>query len=120
LTMMPTGLYRSIAAVANFANKMHGEIMPTRNISLTDRLDRFVETSVTTGRYQNASEVVREGLRLLQQRQQEDMLKLRRLRQAIQEGKDALARGEYRDINLDELPEFLAGLGVTGQKPSRT
>ena len=60
-------------------------------ISLTDRLDRFVETSVSTGRYQNASEVVREGLRLLEYRHQEDMLKLRHLRKAIQEGEDALA-----------------------------
>ena len=106
--------------MAIFANDDEMRAMPTRNINLTDRLDRFVETSVRTGRYQNASEVVREGLRLLQQRQQEDMLKLRRLRQAIQEAEDALARGEYRDINLGELPEFLAGLGVTGQKPSRT
>ncbi len=93
--------------------------MPTRNISLTDRLDNFVETSVTKGHYQNASEVVREGLRLLQQRQQEDMLKLRRLRKAIQEGEDALARGDYRDLDVAELPKFLASLGVTGKKPSK-
>ena len=39
--------------------------MPTRNISLTDRLDRCVENNVSTGRYQNASEVVRDSLRLL-------------------------------------------------------
>jgi len=93
--------------------------MPTRNISLTDRLDRFVENSVTKGHYQNASEVVREGLRLLQQRQQEDMLKLRRLRKAIQEGEDALTRGDYTDIDLEDLPEFLAGLGATGRKRSK-
>ena len=93
--------------------------MPTRNISLTDQLDRFVETSVSAGRYQNASEVVRYGLRLLQQRHQEDMLKLRRLRKAIREGEDALARGEYRDLDVDELPEFLAGLGVTGKRRAK-
>jgi antitoxin ParD1/3/4 len=88
--------------------------MPTRNISLTDRLDRFVETSVTTGRYQNASEVVREGLRLLQQRQQEDMLKLRRLRQAIREGEQDIARGNYDEVELQDLPAYLASLGTTG------
>jgi antitoxin ParD1/3/4 len=88
--------------------------MPTRNISLTDRLHRFVETSVTTGRYQNASEVVREGLRLLQQRQQEDMLKLRRLRQAIREGEQDIARGDYDEVELDDLPSYLASLGTTG------
>jgi antitoxin ParD1/3/4 len=90
--------------------------MPTRNISLTDRLDRFVETSVSTGRYQNASEVVREGLRLLEYRHQEDMLKLRHLRKAIQEGEDALAHDGYRGLDVDELREFLASLGVTGGK----
>lgn len=93
--------------------------MPTRNISLTDRLDRFVETHVSTGRYQNASEVVRDALRLLQQRHQEDMLKLRRLRKAIQEGEDALAHGDYTDVDLDELPEFLANLGTTGKKRAK-
>jgi antitoxin ParD1/3/4 len=92
--------------------------MPTRNISLTDRLDHFVETSVLAGRYQNASEVVREGLRLLEQRDQEDALKLKHLRQAIRQGEDALARGEYRDLDVDELPEFLAGLGDTGKARS--
>jgi len=93
--------------------------MPTRNISLTDRLDRFVETNVSTGRYQNASEVVRDALRLLQQRHQEDLLKLRHLRKAIQEGEDALARGDYRDIDVDDLPEFLAGLGKTGRRATK-
>ena len=56
--------------------------MPTRNINLTEHLDRFVETGVTTGRYGNASEVVREGLRLLEQREQEDHAKLEWLRKA--------------------------------------
>ena len=93
--------------------------MPTRNISLTDRLDRFVETNVSTGRYQNASEVVRDALRLLQQLPQEDTLKLRRLRKAIQEGEDALAHGNHTDVDLDDLPEFLASLGTTGKKHAK-
>ena len=40
--------------------------MPTRNVNLTDELDRFVAKKVKTGRYQNASEVVRAGLRTLE------------------------------------------------------
>jgi len=68
--------------------------MPTRNINLTEHLDRFVETGVTTGRYGNASEVVREGLRLLEQREQEDHAKLEWLRKAAQEGFDQIDRGE--------------------------
>ena len=39
----------------------------TLNISLTPRLQRFVGSRVASGRYQSASEVVREGLRLLEQ-----------------------------------------------------
>ena len=39
--------------------------MPTRNVNLTAELDRFVSTSVATGRYENASEVVRAAVRAL-------------------------------------------------------
>ncbi len=45
--------------------------MPTRNVNLTEHFDRFIETGITSGRFSNASEVVREGLRLLEQREQE-------------------------------------------------
>lgn len=68
--------------------------MPTRNINLTERLDRFVETRVSSGRYGNASEVVREGLRLLEQREQEEKAKLTWLRSAVREGLDQIDRGE--------------------------
>ena len=39
------------------------------NVSLTEHLDKFVGQQVDTGRYRSASEVVREGLRLLEQRE---------------------------------------------------
>jgi Arc/MetJ-type ribon-helix-helix transcriptional regulator len=58
--------------------------------------------------------VVRDGLRLLQQRHQEDMLKLRRLRQAIREAEDDLARGDHDEIDADEISAYLARLGTTG------
>jgi antitoxin ParD1/3/4 len=60
--------------------------MPTRNVNLTDELDRFVATSVESGRYENASEVVRAGLRVLEEREQDQEAKLLALRAAIQEG----------------------------------
>jgi len=50
--------------------------MPTRNVNLTDHFDRFIDDGVTSGRFSSASEVVREGLRLLEQREQEDRAKL--------------------------------------------
>ena len=41
--------------------------MPTRNISLTSEQDAFVDKVVKTGEYQNASEAIRDALRVLQQ-----------------------------------------------------
>ncbi len=45
-----------------------------RNVSLTDEQDAFIERLVSTGRYASASEVVREGLRLLQREEQARLL----------------------------------------------
>ena len=56
--------------------------MPTRNVVLTDRQAAAVERLVASGRYQNASEVLRAGLRLLEQREAEDAAKLAALREA--------------------------------------
>ncbi len=56
--------------------------MPTRNVNLTGHLDRFIETGITSGRFSNTSEVVREALRLLELREQEDQAKIEWLRSA--------------------------------------
>ena len=50
--------------------------MPTRNINLTEHLDHFVARQVASGRYSNASEIVREALRLLEEQEQERKAKL--------------------------------------------
>jgi antitoxin ParD1/3/4 len=60
--------------------------MPTRNVNLTEELDRFVATKVKSGRYENASEVVRAGLRTLEREEQQYEAKLAALRAAIDEG----------------------------------
>jgi len=60
--------------------------MPTRNVNLTDELDRFVLAKVKSGRYENASEVVRAALRTLERDEQEYETKLTALRAAIDEG----------------------------------
>ena len=60
--------------------------LPTRNVNLTDELDRFVAKKIKTGRYENASEVVRAGLRNLEREEQEYEAKLVALRAAIDEG----------------------------------
>ena len=73
-----------------------------------DNFDRFVEDSVQLGRFGNASEVVREGLRLLEQRSLEDQSKLEWLRVAAKVGFDQLDRGEGITLNCEEeLDDFL-------------
>jgi antitoxin ParD1/3/4 len=68
--------------------------MPTRNVNLTGKLDRFVANKVKAGLYDNASEVVRAGLRTLQREEQEFQAKLVALRAAIDEGDSSgIARG---------------------------
>lgn len=86
--------------------------MPTRNINLTDHFDRFIEESITDGQYGNASEVVREGLRLLEQRKREDQAKLEWLRGAVQEGLDSIDRGEGIEFqSMDDLESYIRQIG---------
>ena len=82
--------------------------MPTRNVNLTDHLDRLIETGISSGRFSNASEVVREGLRLLEQREHEDQAKLEWLRAAAKEGVDAAERGDAVSLSSgNEISGFL-------------
>jgi antitoxin ParD1/3/4 len=60
--------------------------MPTRNVNLTAELDRFVLEKVKRGRYENASEVVRAALRMLEREERQYEAKLSALRAAIDEG----------------------------------
>ena len=82
--------------------------MPTRNIKLTGRLDAFIEQRVASGLYGNASEIVREALRLLEQREKEQDAKLRALRKAAKAGFDSIDQGEAMELrNARELGDFL-------------
>jgi antitoxin ParD1/3/4 len=69
-------------------------IVPTRNINLTEHLNRFVARQVASGRYSNASEIVRESLRLLEEQEQEQRAKLKALRQAAKQGFDEIDQGK--------------------------
>jgi antitoxin ParD1/3/4 len=63
-----------------------GIIMPTRNVNLTDELDSYVSEKIESGRYENASEVVRAALRTLEREERQFEAKLVALRAAIDEG----------------------------------
>jgi antitoxin ParD1/3/4 len=93
--------------------------MPTRNISLTPEQDAFVEKVVEAGDYQNASEAVRDALRVLQQRRREDALKLKALRVRIKAGVDALERGEFAEIGDADLEDYLERLTAAPDNKTR-
>jgi antitoxin ParD1/3/4 len=73
--------------------------VPTRNINLTEHFDHFVEHQVSSGRYSNASEIVRDALRLLEEREQERAAKLQALRQAAKQGFDEIDQGKGIVLN---------------------
>lgn len=70
--------------------------MPMRNVVLTDHQASLVEQLVTSGRYQNASEVLREGLRLVEQREAEDAYRLEALRAAVNLGAADIEAGRFK------------------------
>ena len=84
--------------------------MPTRNISLTSEQDAFVDKVVKTGEYQNASEAIRDALRVLQQRRREEALKLKALRMQIKAGVEAFQRGDFIEIDDGDLDNYLQGV----------
>jgi len=85
--------------------------VPTKNVVLTERQADLVETLVDSGRYQNASEVLRDGLRLVEQREAEDASKLKALRSAARVGIAALERGEFKEFaDIEELQAYLNNL----------
>lgn len=63
--------------------------MPTRNVNLTPELDHFVVTRIKSGRYENASEVMRAALRTLERDEREYEAKLSALRAAIRAGEES-------------------------------
>ncbi len=81
------------------------------NFSLTPSLEQFVRDRAASGDYNNASEVVREAIRLLKRVEERRALKMEHLRAAIRDGDEALTRGDVTEVNSDrELDEFFAEL----------
>jgi len=70
------------------------------NVSLTSHLEEFIDEQVKAGRYQTASEVVRDGLRLLEERLRTNEAKFSMLREAITEG---LASGPADELDIDQV-----------------
>ncbi len=73
--------------------------MGTRNVVLTDRQEKLIDTLVEAGRYQNASEVLREGLRMIERREAEDAAKLSALKEAAKLGMASLEQGQAQTFS---------------------
>jgi antitoxin ParD1/3/4 len=73
--------------------------MPTRNVVLTDHQAVLIEKLVASGRYQNASEVLREGLRLIESREAEEKARRKALREAARIGMADIGAGRYRQLD---------------------
>jgi antitoxin ParD1/3/4 len=87
--------------------------VPTRNINLTPEQDAFIDELLKAGEYGNASEAMRDAIRVLQQRRAEDALKLDKLRVSIQQGVAALDRGDYTEVEDERLDAYLDDLGAS-------
>ena len=80
------------------------------NVSLTPQLRELVEDRVRSGRYQSASEVVREALRLLEDMEELRSARLKELRKDIAEGLKDLDHG--RSVPIDrKLAETIKARG---------
>ena len=69
------------------------------NVSLTPDLEKYVQNKVQSGRYQSSSEVIREALRLLEEKDQEREQRLRALKADIQEG----LQGSFDPLDMDSI-----------------
>ncbi|MDH4039030.1 MAG: type II toxin-antitoxin system ParD family antitoxin [Gammaproteobacteria bacterium] len=79
--------------------------MPTRNVVLTEQQEIFVGKLVEAGRYQNASEVLRDGLRLLEDRVRQRDAELEDIRAGVVAGFDQVGRGEFAEGSGEEAIE---------------
>lgn len=85
--------------------------MPTRNVVLTDHHESVIADLVRSGRYQNASEVLREGLRLIEERDAREAAKLSALQEAARVGFADLDAGRYLEVDADALESVIQDLG---------
>jgi antitoxin ParD1/3/4 len=93
--------------------------MPTRNVVLTNHHEDVIDRLVKSGRYQNASEVLREGLRLIEQREDLEAIKLQALRGAAAAGFADLDENRFVEVPDSGLDKFIADLGRAAEERIR-
>jgi len=93
--------------------------VPTRNVVLTDHHEAIINRLVKSGRYQNASEVMRAGLRMIEQREEREAAKLQALREAARIGFADLDEGRFDDVPDEKLENFIGDLGRVAEARGR-
>lgn len=73
------------------------------NVSLTAELENFVKAKVATGMYNSVSEVMREALRLMEERDAMQAVRLEALRQDINKGLDSLEQGKGKPLDIEAI-----------------
>lgn len=87
------------------------------NVSLTPELEKLVNDKVKSGRYNSASEVVRESLRLLQDHDELKRIRLDELRREILLGVEQIRNGQYSTLETDEdFSNFFEGIKRRGRE----
>ena len=71
--------------------------MPTRNVVLSQEQEKSLRDLVEQGRYQNVSEVIRAGVRLVLSREAEEQARIDGLRAAVALGEADIANGDFED-----------------------
>lgn len=73
------------------------------NVSLTKELESFVNELVASGMYYSASEVVRDGLRLLKEQESLKKIRVEELRAEIIRGFEQSQNGESKPLDIEEI-----------------
>nr|WP_298410996.1 type II toxin-antitoxin system ParD family antitoxin [uncultured Halomonas sp.] len=75
----------------------------TMNVSLTPQLEDYIKQKVAKGMYNSVSEVVREALRLLEERDALQAMKLEALRKDIHQGLESLDNGTGKPLDMQAI-----------------
>ena len=88
--------------------------MATLSIVLTPELESLIEEKVSSGRFHSASDVVLEGLRLLNEQDEYRRLRIQGLKDAVRVGTDQLDRGDAKEFYSGE--ELAAQIEKNGRR----
>lgn len=93
--------------------------MPTRSVNLSEQQAKFIRRNIEKGHYQNTSEVVRAGLRLLEQQERHDAIKVEALRRIAKEAFEQIDRGDFESVAAEGIDAFLSRVDARVRNAAR-